>query len=142
MLSEWLKQEQSDPQLIKELIEGLHPWQNGEGLATNSLMMQQQTCIGWDAVLDGWLGREWQATQAACWAQWKRRKSKKHTLLLKCYLSMRYATKKTHTGSVSVVIQVTGERGWLLGFFHSVTLTYNAIIHSAVAFLHGAMQQT
>jgi len=72
-----VKQEQLDPQLIQELIEGLCAWRNGEGLATNLSVTQQQTCIGWDTSLDGWLGREWQATQAAYWAQWQRQKSSK-----------------------------------------------------------------
>jgi len=40
----------------------------------------------------------------------------KKTCYLKCYLSMPYAMKKTHTGSI-VVIQVMGEGVCCLGFF-------------------------
>jgi len=76
-LKEWLKTEQTDPQLIELLLTELNAWRNNEPHSTTSPVAQAQTAIRWDAVLDGWLSLEWQATQSAYWQQWKRRKSSK-----------------------------------------------------------------
>jgi len=76
-LKEWLKTEQTDPQLIELLLTELNAWRNNEPHSTTSPVAQAQTTIGWDALLDGWLSLEWQATQSAYWQQWKRRKSSK-----------------------------------------------------------------
>jgi len=78
ILEAWLKQEQSNPQLIKALLDGLHSWRNGENMPTDILVTAQQANIGWDAALDSWLGKEWQAIHAAYWAQWHQQKSSWH----------------------------------------------------------------
>ncbi len=70
-LEDWLKQEQSDPQLIIALLNGLCLWRKGESVPDDTSATAQQANIGWDAAMDGWLGTEWQATEAAYWAQWR-----------------------------------------------------------------------
>jgi len=61
----------------------------------------------------------------------------KKTCYLKCYHSMPYATRKTHTGLICCVSSYWGD--WLL-VFYMVTL-HVSIIQLAVAFLCGATQQ-
>jgi len=58
-LTEWMKQEQSDPQLNQILTMGLQTWQDNAPQLTNSPVAHQQSELGWDATLDGWLRLEW-----------------------------------------------------------------------------------
>ncbi len=61
----------TDPIITKKLIDGLRSWYQGIILLPRSPSMVQQSLLGWESVLDGWLGTEWHLQQAAYWAQWK-----------------------------------------------------------------------
>jgi len=70
----WMKAEQSDPQLIQALVEGLQAWQNSTPASedtSDTPAASKQKQIRWEALLEGWLSLEWQAQQAAYWAQWR-----------------------------------------------------------------------
>jgi len=74
-LKTWLSEEEMDPLLITKLLTGLQEWQNGGMVMGTSSATQQQSMLGWEAVMDGWLGLEWCAQQEAYWNLWKRQKS-------------------------------------------------------------------
>jgi len=69
-LTEWMKSEQSDPQLIQAMITRLQAWYDGMTSHEDALAANQQSQLGWETVLDGWLSLEWQAQQDVYWAQW------------------------------------------------------------------------
>jgi len=77
-LKKWLQEEEMDPLLITNLLTGLQEWRSGETISGTSSMTRQQSLIGWDAVMDGWLVLEWHAHQEAYWNLWKCQKSSKH----------------------------------------------------------------
>jgi len=52
---------------------GIRGYQPNKGLQ----VAIQQSLLGWEGVLDGWLGIQWHLQQAAFWNQWKRKKSSK-----------------------------------------------------------------
>jgi len=74
-LKTWLSEEEMDLLLITELLTGLQEWQSGGMVMGTSSATQQQSMLGWEAVMDGWLGLEWCAQQEAYWNLWKCRKS-------------------------------------------------------------------
>jgi len=76
-LNQWLKAEDTAPAIIHELITGLQSWYQGSPAQQRPPATNQQSLIGWAAVLDGWIGIQWHLQQEAFWAQWKRRKSSK-----------------------------------------------------------------
>jgi len=69
-LKNWMTQENSDPQLILSLTQGLQAWQEEEESLKGSLAENAQAKLGWNLVLDGWLCLKWRAQQEAYWAQW------------------------------------------------------------------------
>jgi len=71
MLTKWMKQQQTDPQIIHALTAGLQAWCKGMTTEEDTPALKQQLHLVWDAALDGWLGMEWQAQQDAYWVQWQ-----------------------------------------------------------------------
>jgi len=69
-LKEWMKQENSDPQLILNLTQRLQAWWEEQEPPRGSMVEQTQVEVGWNLVLDGWLCLEWRLQQEAYWAQW------------------------------------------------------------------------
>jgi len=53
------------------MVDGLQAWQQDNQLTDDSPAPQQQSRIGWDVALEGWLGLEWHAQQEAYWNQWQ-----------------------------------------------------------------------
>jgi len=76
-LEKWLKEEDTDPALTQDLIAGLQSWYQGTPAQPSSPATLQQSLLGWEGVLDGWLGIQWCLQQAAFWNQWKQKKSSK-----------------------------------------------------------------
>ena len=76
-LQQWMTSEKSDPILTAELIQGLKTWRSGSTAPGSTLATQQQSILGWDVVLDGWLAVEWRAQQESYWSTWQRKKSTK-----------------------------------------------------------------
>jgi len=76
-LEAWLKHKQMDPQLTTVLTTRLQAWWTGNPPPQDLPTAQQQTRIGWDKVIDGWLTLAWREHQEAYWAQWKHHKSSK-----------------------------------------------------------------
>ncbi len=76
-LKKWLKETDTDPAIIQALTTGLQLWYQGAAPQTGSPALIQQSLLGWDGIMDGWLGIEWCLQQEAYWNQWKRRKSSK-----------------------------------------------------------------
>jgi len=76
-LTEWMKDEQTDPHLTQVLIAGLQVWHNETSSSIDLPATRQQSQLSWDAALDGWLGMEWRVQQAVYWAQWQWWKSNK-----------------------------------------------------------------
>jgi len=74
-LQTWLLEEETDPLLITKLLTGLQEWHRGGTVMGTSSLIRQQSMIGWEAVMDGWLGLEWHSHQEAYWNLWKRWKS-------------------------------------------------------------------
>ncbi len=76
-LIQWMKEEQTDPNLTQALAEGLEMWRSGTTTHNDTPASQKQAWIGWGAALDGWLTIEWRAQQEQYWLQWRRKKSSK-----------------------------------------------------------------
>jgi len=76
-LTQWLKEEQSDPIIIQAIAEGLETWRSGTMATNDTPAFQKQSWLGWDAALDGWLTTEWRAQQEQYWLQWCHKKSSK-----------------------------------------------------------------
>jgi len=76
-LKKWLKETDTDPTIIQALTTGLQLWYQGAAPQTGSPALIQQSLLGWDGIMDGWLGIEWRLQQEAYWNQWKRQKSSK-----------------------------------------------------------------
>jgi len=74
---QWLKTEQTDPQLAQALVAGLQAWRNNTQETNEDAASTKQAWIGWNGLLDGWLSLEWRYQQEAYWVQWRRRKSSK-----------------------------------------------------------------
>jgi len=74
-LKKWLQEEEMDPHLITDLLTGLQEWCRGVPVTGTLPLTRQQSMIGWEAVMDGWLGLEWHAHQEAYWNLWKHQKS-------------------------------------------------------------------
>jgi len=72
-----MTQENSDPQLILSLTQGLQAWWEEEAPLCKSMAEKMQAKVGWSMVLDGWLILKWRAQEEAYWEQWKRQKSSK-----------------------------------------------------------------
>jgi len=70
-LEKWLKEEDTDLAIIQDLTAGLRLWYQGLSLQTGSLATIQQLLLGWEGVIDGWLGIKWHLQQEAFWNQWK-----------------------------------------------------------------------
>jgi len=77
-LTQWMKDEQTDPQLITALTLGLQAWWQGMPSLDESPTSHQQLQVVCDAALDRWLGLEWKAQQEAYWSLWRQKKSSKH----------------------------------------------------------------
>jgi len=58
-LADWMKQQQTDPRLIHSLTMGLLAWWEGRTTKEDTPAFNQQSRLGWDAALDGWIGTEW-----------------------------------------------------------------------------------
>jgi len=67
-LMQWMKDEQSDPNLIQALTQVLQAWRSGTALSEHTPAFHKQSQLGWDAALDGWLLVEWQVQQDAYWS--------------------------------------------------------------------------
>ncbi len=76
-LTQWMKDEQSDPTLIKAITEGLAEWRSGIPADNDTPAFQKQSELGWQVALDGWITIEWRAQQEQYWLQWRRKKSSK-----------------------------------------------------------------
>jgi len=76
-LTQWMKEEQSDPIIIQAIAEGLEMWRSGTTANNDTPAFQKQSWLGWDAALDGWLTTEWRAQQEQYWLQWRHKKSSK-----------------------------------------------------------------
>jgi len=74
-LKTWLIAEGTDPLLITKLVTGLEEWQSGGTVMGTLPVTQKQSVIGWEVVMDGWLGLEWRAQQEAYWSIWRHWKS-------------------------------------------------------------------
>ncbi len=70
-LQKWLQEEETDPHLITDLLTGLQEWHQGVMFSGTLSPTHQQSMIGWEAVMDGWLGLEWRAHQEDDWNLWK-----------------------------------------------------------------------
>jgi len=70
-LTTWMKAEQSDPQLVQALVDGLQAWRQNTPRSEETSAASKQEQIGWDGLLNGWLSLEWRAQQAAYWVQWR-----------------------------------------------------------------------
>jgi len=64
--------EQSDPQIIQDILNRLQAWYDDTDPPEATPAAQQQSRLGWEALLDGWLSLAWRAQQDAYWAQWQR----------------------------------------------------------------------
>jgi hypothetical protein len=98
-----LIKQQTAPEIIKELSNGLMQWQKGKTQITGSLI-QDQNKIGWNGILEGCLGKHWIVQQGKyyskhkikkreekwatlvvrrlwkiAWALWEHRNDKEHT---------------------------------------------------------------
>jgi len=73
LLTEWTKEENSALHLIQVIEDGLQAWRQDTQSPRNSPATSQQSQIGWDTALNGWLGLEWQAQQEMYWSQWHRK---------------------------------------------------------------------
>jgi len=73
----WMKAEQSDPNLIQALTQGLQAWHSGTAPLEATPVFYKQSLLGWDAALDGWLLVEWHAQQETYWLTWQRKKLSK-----------------------------------------------------------------
>jgi len=67
----WLKETDTDPTITMTLIAGLKAWYQNEDFPPQNPATTQQSLLGWNGVLDGWLGTEWCLQQEAFWSQWK-----------------------------------------------------------------------
>jgi hypothetical protein len=98
-----LQHQQTDPDLILQLCQGLLQWQQGI-VPDNYAYINQQTQIGWDGVLEGCLGNHWVDAQGQfytnnsiqksgagwaelvirklwkiAWSMWEHRNTKEHS---------------------------------------------------------------
>jgi hypothetical protein len=53
----------TDPNIIKQLVTGLHQWRNQQ-LTDVLPMIADQSQIGWDGIMEGTLGRHWSEEQS------------------------------------------------------------------------------
>jgi len=60
-LTDWMRSEQSDPQLIQAMCMGLQAWHDNTELPSNPKTPNYQAHLGWDMLLDRWLSLEWRA---------------------------------------------------------------------------------
>jgi len=69
-LQQWMKDLGADPLLTRTLISWLQTWQTNEPQPNNNipLLDQQQSAIGWERMLDGWLSKSWQEHQEHYWS--------------------------------------------------------------------------
>jgi len=74
-LKKWLQEEEMDLLLITNLLTSLQEWHSGVTISGTLPLTRQQSLIGWEAVMDRWLGLEWHAHQEAYWNLWKHWKS-------------------------------------------------------------------
>jgi len=60
-LQQWMKEAGTDPLLITLLISQLQAWYNNAPLSTDTIPLidQQQSAIGWDQLVNGWLSKAW-----------------------------------------------------------------------------------
>ena len=67
-LQTWMLDNGTDPFITDSLIQGLHAWRRdpvGEPTFDDSnLLLDAQSQIGWNGVLEGCLGREWTSRQS------------------------------------------------------------------------------
>jgi len=78
-LQQWMKEAGMDLLLITLLISQLQAWYNNAPLSTNTIPLidQQQSVIGWDRLVDGWLSKAWQEHQEQYWGLGRTRRSSK-----------------------------------------------------------------
>jgi len=58
-LTKWMKETNTAPHLISTMVNGLQAWRQDNNATDESSAALQQKRIGWDTVLDGWIGMEW-----------------------------------------------------------------------------------
>jgi hypothetical protein len=95
-LQEWMTQEDSDPSLQADLVDGLYRWRqlsqdDAKSYKTNTADIPEslrllgersptaaaQTAIGWRSAMEGRLATQWRAQQDQYWSQQNRTKSSK-----------------------------------------------------------------
>ena len=81
-LDKWMESVDTDPDISATIIAFLHSWRSDSYLNYNPPFcirdaIQQQSDIGWNLVLEGWLAKEWELVQQAYYNLIKSRRSGK-----------------------------------------------------------------
>jgi len=79
-LKQWLRDQGTDPALRDTLILHLETWsqdQQPDPTGHSTPWGEEQTQIGWDKLLDGWISQYWRNQQEKSWSQIQSRKSSK-----------------------------------------------------------------
>jgi hypothetical protein len=72
-----LIEQQTDPEIIRQLISGLLQWQKGNVMGNNNgKYINEQSSIGWNGILEGCIGQQWIQAQGSYLSRIKVKKSK------------------------------------------------------------------
>jgi hypothetical protein len=71
-----LIRQQTDPEIKRQLSMGLMQWQRGM-VYSNERLVQEQTFIGWNGILEGCLGNHWIIQQGQYYSKHMIKKGKK-----------------------------------------------------------------
>jgi len=77
-LKQWLRAQGTEPEVRETLLSNLEAWSNDtlpEPSTASTPLRDEQTKIGWDRLLDGWLSQYWRSQQEKSWSQVRSRKS-------------------------------------------------------------------
>ncbi len=79
-LKQWLQAQGTAPMVRDMLLKNLEAWASGsptESRTQPTPLEVEQTTIGWDRLLDGWLSQYWRNQQEQSWSHVRSRKSSK-----------------------------------------------------------------